>query len=108
MEATDSTGMEKHCSGDEFLAEGRFWWRCRGDGTIVALAASGVQRCPHCDRPARGNSLGSVATRTLTQVFLPGWREWLTLPEDGRPVKGDQKCQEGDCGGGEAGDELIG
>jgi hypothetical protein len=52
------------------------------DGTIVALPTNEVHYyCPHCDRPAAGNNLGEVPARTVVEAFLPGWEEWLRLPE---------------------------
>lgn len=86
--------MDTKCQGDLFSADSRSWWRCRLDGTIVALPADELHyHCPHCNRPADGNDLGEVRTRTKVEVFLPGWEEWLQLPEGDHVKAIDSRSQ---------------
>lgn len=64
----------KYCEGDLFEVEGKKYYRCLLDGTVME-APMPWDKCPRCERETFAQSHGTLEVRTQRYVVFPstGW-----------------------------------
>lgn len=60
--------MNRTCLGDFFSVNGRFYYRCMYDSSIVKNVSKNMKICPHCERPCQPTFRGEVDV--VRKVFL--------------------------------------
>jgi len=60
--------MNKRCQGDRFTFEGKHYYRCRYDHTIVPDEPYDGQPCPHCKRTLQAGNIGEATRVTPATV----------------------------------------
>jgi hypothetical protein len=71
--------MNRHCLGQKFKVDGKWYWYCRGDGSNIRIDIKDDSLCPSCHRPV-DVTVVEVDTRTIIAkeiCFKDGRREWL-------------------------------
>jgi hypothetical protein len=65
--------MNRQCNGDYYEVDGRQWYRCLWDGSVLEVTGA-VETCPNCKRKIAAEAHGAVVQKQLltTQVCLDG------------------------------------
>lgn len=68
--------MNHDCNGDFYGLDGKRWYRCLMDSTVIAVPADGLISCPHCERRISATEHGSVTARSFIVTEVKYDDEW--------------------------------